>query len=145
MAAELGGDPARVHGEGAHALVAQALVEPDGEQHVGGLGPAVGHPRVVGLALEVGIVEVDVAEAVAGRREQHDAGAAGGHQRGREQLDEQEVAEVVGAELHLEAVDGGALRAGHHAGVGDEHVEHRVVLDEPVGEGAHAGQSARSS
>ena len=31
----------------------QALVEPDGAQHVGGLGPAVGHPGVVGLALEV--------------------------------------------------------------------------------------------
>ena len=54
--------------------------------------------------------------------------------------DEQEVAEVVGAELRLEAVDGGALRAGHHPGVADEHVEHRVVLQEAVGEGADAGQ-----
>ena len=37
----------------------------------------------------------------------------------REQLREEEVSEVVGAELHVEAVLGLPLRAGHHAGVVD--------------------------
>ena len=36
------------------------------ETHVGGLGPAIGDHRVVGRALEIRIVEVDVRIAVVG-------------------------------------------------------------------------------
>jgi hypothetical protein len=39
---------------------------------------------------------------------------------------EREVAEVVGAELQLEAVPRGLLRRGHHAGVVDQQVDPRV-------------------
>ena len=123
VAAQLGLDAAGVHGEGPHALVAVALVEADGEQHVGRLGPAVGHPRVVGRALEAGSSRstslnrwpAELSSTTRRRRRRRRAGEQPG--------DEQEVAEVVRAELQLEPVVGGALRAGHDPGVGDEHVE----------------------
>jgi hypothetical protein len=55
----------------------------------------------------------------------------------QEQPGEGEVAEVVGAELQLEAVRRRAVRRGHHAGVVDEHVD---VAIEAFGEGTHRGQ-----
>ena len=56
---------------------------------------------------------------------------------GQQQVGQREVAEVVGAELHLEAVLGALLGHGHHARVVDEDVE--VALPR-IGEGAHRGE-----
>jgi len=50
-----------------------------------------------------------------------------------QQTGEREVPEVVGADLHLESVDGAAERDGHDARVVDQHVD---LLD-AVREGAH--------
>ena len=55
-------------------------------------------------------------------------------------VDQHEMAEMVGAELGLEAVGGAAERGGHHPGIGDDDVERPAVGDEGVGAGAHAGQ-----
>ena len=56
---------------------------------------------------------------------------------GQQQVGQREVAEVVGAELHLEAVLGALLGDGHDAGVVDEDVE--VALPR-VGEGVDGGE-----
>ena len=56
---------------------------------------------------------------------------------GQQQVGQREVAEVVGAELHLEAVLGAPLGDGHHAGVVDQDVE--VALPR-VGERADRGE-----
>ena len=50
------------------------------------------------------------------------------------------MAEVVGAELELEAVGGGALRAGHDPGVADQDVDGPAVGKVARREGPHAGQ-----
>jgi hypothetical protein len=50
-----------------------------------------------------------------------------GQQQVQQQPGEREVAEVVGAELHLEAVPGGLLRGVHHAGVVDQQVDPLVA------------------
>ena len=59
-------------------------------------------------------------------------------QPAQEEAGEGEVAEVVGADLQLEAVGGLAPRRGHHAGVVDQQVE--AGRRERLGEGAHRGQ-----
>ena len=53
--------------------------------------------------------------------------AVAGGERVEQQAGEREVAEVVGAELQLEAVRGHRARRHHHAGVVDEDVDARVV------------------
>ena len=95
-----------------------------GEQQVGELGLAVGaDPAVAGLPLQV--VEADSARAkrwptllTVTIRE-----PARGQQAVEQQPGEREVAEVVGAELQLEAVLGRRLRREHHAGVVDQQVD----------------------
>ena len=95
--------------------------------------------------LEVRVVEVDVAEAVAGGGEVDDAGRRAGEQQRHEPVHEHEVAEVVRAELRLEPVGGRALGARHDPGVGDEHVEPVVVGEHAVGERPHRREDARST
>ena len=65
-----------------------------------------GHRPRIGIrrVLEIGIVEIDVGEAVARRRQVHQP-ASRLHQRGNA-VDEHEMAEMVGAELRLEPVRG---------------------------------------
>ena len=56
---------------GADAVGLVAAVELDREEDVGGLGAAIGAELGIGRALEVRVVEIDVGEAVAGRRQVH--------------------------------------------------------------------------
>ncbi len=113
-------------------------VELEGEQEVGQLALPVGPPLLVGLrGLEV--VEVDPPELVrvAGHRDH----AGPGTQGSGEQPGEGEVAEVVGAELHLEPVGGLPPGDGHHAGVVDQDVEPvGMRAGPPGGEPTHAGE-----
>ena len=136
MAAELGLDAARMQRRRPHAARLVAPVELHREQDVGGLGAAIGDHRVVGRALEVRIVEVDVRIAVAGGGDVHQPPARR-DQRG-DAVDQHEVAEVIGAELGLEAVGGVPERRAHHAGIGDHDVERPPVGEQGVGAGAHA-------
>src|SRR6201999_2568580 len=53
-------------------------------------------------------------------------------------IDEHEVTEMIGTELRLETIRGLALRACHHAGIGDDDVERLACLDQGVGTGTHA-------
>ena len=113
-----------------------AAVELDSEQDVGGLRATVSRPRIIGHALEIRIVEIDVGIAMAGRR-QIDQPRARLHQRS-DAVDQHEMAEVVGPELGLEPVGGLAEWRRHDAGVGDDKIERPAVGEERVGAGAHA-------
>lgn len=136
MAAQLRLDHARVHGVrgdgGDVALLlggAQPPRELGAEEHVGQLALLVRPPRVV-RPLRVEVVEVDATGGVRQRREGDDAGGRGLDEPGQQQAGEEEVAEVVDAELQLEAVLGLHARAGHDAGVVDEQVDAGLRLED---------------
>ena len=93
-----------MHGRRPHPVALVAPVELDGEQDVGGLRAAIGAELGIGRALEIRIVEIDVGESVA-RRGQVDQARARLQQRG-DAVDEDEMAQMVGAELGLETVGG---------------------------------------
>jgi hypothetical protein len=135
MAAEPGHDSARVQRRRPHPARLMPPVELHREQDVGGLGPAIGNHRVVGRALEIGIVEVDVRIAVAGGGDIHQP-AARREQRG-DAVHQHEVAEVICPELGLEAIGGVPEGRPHHAGIGDHGGEGPPVSDQRVGTGAH--------
>ena len=127
---------------------AQRRVACDREQHVGGLGLAVGHPRVVGPLVELQVLEDDRRAQVAARAQRDDPSSVRGGQRVVQADGEREVPEVVGGELHLPAL-GRVLERGerHHAGVVDEQVQraapvrhergHRGLVDEVEAADAH--------
>jgi hypothetical protein len=115
------------------ARLAQAPLELAREQEVGELGLAVGAPRLVAALLPIEVVEPDLAHAVRAGGD-HDDAVADPRQQ---QVREREVAEVVGADLHLEAVGGARLRDRHHAGVVDQDVD---VALEAVGERVHRAE-----
>ena len=136
VASELSLDASGMNGGGADATAAMTLVEGNGEEDVRGLRSAVGDEGLVGRALEVGVFEVDVGITVACRG-QIDEAAAGAQQRS-DAVDEDEVAEMIGAELRLEAVGGAAEGSGHDPGVGDDDVEEAALVEQRVGGGANA-------
>jgi hypothetical protein len=70
-----------------------------------------------------GVVELDPAELVRVAADVYDARVRRRAQASEQQAGEREVAEVVGAELQLEAVGGLAVRRGHDAGIVDQQVE----------------------
>ena len=68
---------------------------------------------------------------MAGRAQVHDASGRAAPERGQQEARQQEVSEVVGAELELEAVGGLlALARHHHAGI----VQQQIEAVEPIGE-----------
>ena len=103
----------------------EPTVEFHREECVRRLGPTVGNPRVVLGGLEVRIVEVHVTESVT-RRTQRDHPRVGTDRR-QQLLGQQEVADVVGTDLHLEAIRRGGAWTGHDARVIDQHVDAIVV------------------
>ena len=101
-------DEARVEDEGGDVLGLELVGQGVGEEDVGGLGLRVRVPRVVVCAVfEVWVVKVDTARHVAQARHVDDAGVrARGYDLLHEEVGEQEVANVVGGELELDAVGG---------------------------------------
>ena len=51
-----------------------------------------------------------------------------------------EMPKVISAELRFEPVVGGPLRAGHHAGISDQHLQRLSLREQTVGARAHARQ-----
>ena len=98
----------------------EALCQAAHEEQIGELALAVGPPCAV-LALTHEVFEVDATHAMSLRRHRDDASL--GSNRLEQPPGEREVPQVIGAELHLEAVGGVAARDGHDPGVVDEHVE----------------------
>jgi hypothetical protein len=103
-----------------------------GEQHVGQLGLPVREPALVAAPLPVEVV-ADPAEDVEAAGHGDDAVAHPVDQ----QAGERERAEVVGADVALEAVRRRAVRHRHDPGVVDEDVDRAVQFR---GEGAHRRQ-----
>ncbi len=114
-----------------------------GKEQVRELAPPVRPPLgVPGRELEV--VRVERAELAA--RMHHAADGHDPRRRAREepaeqQAGEREVPQVVGADLHLEAVDRLPARDGHDACVVHEGVEPDVLAQEALGEGADGGET----
>lgn len=79
-----------------------ASVELDGKQDIGSLGPAIGDPWIVSHVFEVRVFDIDIGKAMTGRCEVHQPSAR--CNQGRDAIDEGEMAEMVGAELRLEAI-----------------------------------------
>lgn len=95
MALESGAYAAGHDRVGGDAVIGPPLGRSDGQQHIAGLGLAVGRPLLVGAALEVDVIEDDRGEQVAARAERDDARATGGRERVVEAEGQVEVAEVV--------------------------------------------------
>ena len=122
---EVGGGVARVgggRGEGGAGRRRPAL-ELAAEEEVGELGLPVGQPLRVAALLPVEVVPAHRAELVGVRRHVDHPRLGRPQQGGQQPAGEGEVAEVVGAELHLEAGVGAPQRQGHDAGVVHQHVE----------------------
>ena len=104
---EVGPHPARVHGDRPSTAGPQPSIELEGEQQVGQLALPVRAEGPIAPAFPLRVGEIQVGPAVRVGGDRHDpVGDLRQQQRGQ-----QEVAEVVGPELQLEAVGGlGPLR-----------------------------------
>jgi len=78
------------------------------------------------------------------RRGQVDQSTSGADQRCNP-VHEDEVAQVIGAELRLEVVRGIGKRCGHDARVGDDHIEGFTLLSSPSAQAGTLFRLARSS
>lgn len=121
-------------------------------QHIAGLAPPILDPGVlvpvIGHVLEINDTARRQVNGTGGHP--HDAhrvlGRCGGAllQHGMQELRQEEVADVVGAELQLVALGGLGARGGHHdAGIEPEHVEARLEAQEllgGLGNGAQVGE-----
>ena len=100
----------------------------------GRLALGVSDHGVVALLLQVEIIEEDASRLVACAREGDDTAgglwSAGGKQGGLDQVEEQEVAKVVGAKLSLETIDGATLGDCHDASVQHEDIETFFLIEE---------------
>src|ERR1700688_2336613 len=131
----------RVDGCRTDAAPAMPLVEGNREENVGCLGPAVSDERIVSRPLEIGVVEIQIGEAMSGRREV-DQASAGAYQRSNA-IDQYKMAEVVGAELRLKAVHGVPEWSRHYSCIGYHDVESLPARHEFVGAGADALQTGQ--
>ena len=116
----------------------------EGEQQVGELALPVSHPLAVAL-LPLQIVESNFAHAMRATGDVGDPCAFGGEQPIEQQAGQREMPQVIGAELHLEAVHREAVRDRHDAGVVAEHVQRGMPPMERVGEAANDARFERSS
>src|ERR1700758_4287737 len=139
MTAEFGVDASRMDGCRTDAAPAMPLVEANREENVGCLGPAVSDERIVSRPLEVGIGEIHIGEPMPGRREV-DQASAGTNQRSNA-IDQNKMAEMVGAELRLKTVHGVPEWSGHDSCIGYDHVESLAARQKFIGAGADALQT----
>lgn len=100
------------------------------------LRPAVHNEGVVRRPLKVGILEIDVGEAVPCRR-QIDQPSSHADQW-RNPVDEDKVARMIDAELCFEAVRGMPKRCGHHSRICNNDVKGLSRRQQDVSAGAHA-------
>jgi hypothetical protein len=121
-----------------NASIAMTFVECDREEDVRRFGSAIGNERLIGRVLETWVLKINVRVAMP-RRRQVDEPPAIADKR-RNPVDQDKVAQVIRAELRFESIGCVAERCGHHAGIGDDHVERFRFRQQPVGAGTHAFQ-----
>jgi hypothetical protein len=112
------------------------FVEGNCEKDVRPLGPPIRNEGLVGRSLKVGILEVDIGEAVARRRQVDQPPTC--TDKKRNPVDQYKVAQVIGTELRLEAVGHTAKRGGHHTRIGDNNVEGFSFRQKLISAGSHA-------
>ncbi len=118
-------------------------VEFDGKQDIGSPGPSIGNPGIVGRVLEVRVFDIDIRKAVTERCEVHQSFA--GRNQGRDSIDEGEIAEMVGAELRLEAI-GRVTKGGRHdTGTGNDDIEAMTITSSASAQARTLASDARSS
>src|SRR6266566_2202882 len=143
VSGELGHDAARMQGIGVHAASRETSLEADREENVGCLRLAVREPLVVRSAFELDVIEDDRRHVMAARADRSHATRRTLTQSRGEQTGHDEVAEVVRAELQLEAVRRLRRWACHDAGIVDEDVKSRVARQEALREGPNLLQRAK--
>src|ERR1700682_3412116 len=99
-----------MHGCSAYATRSVPLVERNRKEDVRRLRSAISNEGIIGSPFKVGILKVNVGEAVT-RRRQVDQPSSGTDKR-RYAVNEHKVAQVIGAELCFKAVGGLAKRRG---------------------------------
>ena len=119
-----------MRGVGMDATAAEPPFELDREEDVQRLRLPVRVPRLVVASFEIEIVEIGFADVVTGRRHVHDARRRSGEQRRDNEVREQEVPEVVRAELELEPVGGALERRCHDTRVVDQQVQPVMTVEE---------------
>ena len=139
IATQLGLNASGMHGSSAHAPFPMPLVESHGKQDIRRLRPAVSYKGLIGRALEVRVIEIDVRVAVPCGREV-DETPTSTDQRS-DPVDEDKVSQVIGAELGFKSVSRMSKWSGHHAGIGDDNIEGVTFGEQPVGGGAHTGET----
>src|SRR4029077_1261305 len=136
MSIQLSLNASWMHSRIAHPMVPVPIVESNCEEDVCRLGPPIRNEGVVGRPLKVGILEVHIGEAVTCGR-QVDEPPTSTDKRSNP-VDEYKVAQVISAELRLEAVSRTAKRGGHHPRVGDNNVERFSHFQEVITAVSHA-------
>src|SRR5580700_4136075 len=135
IASQFGVYDSGMHSGSTHAAVTVPLVESNSEKDIRRLRSAIGDEWVIRRAFKVEIVEVNIGEAVASRR-QIDEAASFANKRGDE-VDQEKVTEMICAELRFEAVHRLAERCGHNARIGDHHVKGFLFCQQLIGADAH--------
>src|ERR1700733_8225106 len=141
MAVQLRLDASWMYRRPAYAITSMTPVESNGEEDIRSLGPPVGDPWVVRCPLKVGIFKVDVGEAVPGRREIDQTPSLA--DKWRDTVDEHEVPQMIGAELHFKAVRRMEKRRGHHSCISDAHIEGFALFEQSFGASSHALQTGK--
>src|SRR6476619_5342902 len=118
MPSKLGLDASRMDGGGSNPAVAMPQVERYREKDVGCLRATVCNPLVVRSALEVGVLKIDAGVTVP-RGCEIDQPCACSKKR-RNPVHQDEVAEVVGAELRFESIFGMTEWCRHDTGIGND-------------------------
>src|SRR5882762_523523 len=135
MSSKLGLDASRMDGGGSNPATAMARVEPNRKKDVGCLRSAVGNPWVVRRALEVGVLKIDVGEAVP-RGCEIDQPSARSKKR-RNPVRQYEVAEVIRAELRFESIFGMTEGCRHDTSIGNDHIERFAFFKQCIGASSH--------
>ena len=135
MPTQFGLDASRMDGGGSNPAAAMARVERNRKKDVGCLRAAVGNPWVVRSALEIGVFEIDVGEAVP-RGCEIDQPSAWSKKR-RNPVHQDEVAEVIRAELRFESIFGMTEWCRHDTSIGNDDIERFALLKQRIGACSH--------
>src|ERR1700693_1683817 len=135
MPSKLGLDASRMNGGGSNPAVAMPQVERYCKKDVCRLRSTVCNPWVVRSALEVGVLKIDVGEAVP-RGCEIDQPSAWSEKR-RNPVHQDEVAEVIRAELRFESIFSMTKRCRHDTSIGNNHIERLALFKQRLGASSH--------